>query len=122
VKTGIQSLRKMSYFVYILASKKNGTLYVGFTDDLSRRLYEHKNKMFDGFTKKYRVDKLVYFERQLTSEDAIKRESQLKIWNRKWKIELIEKHNPDWKDFGLDLPKRLNFEETMDSLFQGSTD
>ncbi len=112
----------MSYFVYILASKKNGTLYVGFTDDLSRRLYEHKNKMFDGFTKKYEVDKLVYFERQLTSEDAIKRESQLKKWNRQWKKELIKKNNPDWKDLAMYLPKHLNLKVAMDSFFLENAD
>lgn len=87
-----------SYFVYILASDRNGTLYVGVTNDLVRRVWEHKNKVADGFTKKYGVHKLVYFEDTTDVGSAIAREKQLKNWQRKWKLELIEKSNPDWKD------------------------
>lgn len=86
------------YFVYILASKKNGTLYIGVTNDLIRRVYEHKNGLIDGFTKKYNVKNLVYYEIHQEINEAIKREKALKKWLRKWKIELIEKMNPHWKD------------------------
>lgn len=86
------------YFVYILASKKNGTLYVGITNNIVRRVYEHKEKLVEGFTKKYNVDTLVYYEETENVESAIIREKQLKKWNRIWKIELITKSNPDWND------------------------
>ena len=86
------------YFVYILASKKNGVLYIGVTNDLERRRLEHKNKKIKGFTSKYNVDKLVYFEQFTDIIEAIKREKQLKKWNRQWKIDLIEDENPGWKD------------------------
>jgi putative endonuclease len=86
------------YFVYILANKKHGTLYTGFTDDIRRRIHEHKGKIFEGFTKKCEIDKLVYFETSLTSDEAKLREQQIKKWKRSWKIELIEKLNPEWKD------------------------
>jgi len=86
------------YFVYILSSKRNGTLYVGVTNDLIRRIYEHKNDVNEGFTKEYRVHTLVYYEIYDYIEDALNREKQLKWWKRKWKLELIEKSNPDWKD------------------------
>ncbi len=88
------------YFVYILASKKNGVLYIGVTNDLKRRLMEHKSKIVRGFTSRYNVDKLVYFEQFTNINEAIKREKRLKKWNRQWKIELIEKDNPDWRDLG----------------------
>jgi len=84
--------------VYILASKRNGTLYIGVTNNLERRMYEHKNKLIGGFTKKYSVDKLVHYEMTNDVRSAIQREKQLKKWNRKWKLELIEKENPEWKD------------------------
>lgn len=86
------------YYVYILASKKNGTLYVGFTENLVRRVWEHKNKFIEGFTKKYNVDKLVYFEITESREGALQREKQIKKWNRAWKIKLIIKKNSEWKD------------------------
>jgi putative endonuclease len=92
-----------TYYVYILASKRNGTLYVGVTNDLVKRVYQHKNDLADGFTKKYQVHKLVCFEQTTDIESAIKREKQLKKWLRKWKLELIEKQNPDWKDLYNDL-------------------
>ena len=83
-----------TYYVYILASKKNGTLYIGMTNNLQKRLYEHKNKIVPGFSQKYNIDKLVYFEITSDVKSAIAREKQLKKWNRKWKLELIEKSNP----------------------------
>ena len=86
------------YYVYILASKHNGTLYIGVTNDLIRRVYEHKNDLNNGFTKKYGVHRLVYYEQYDEVVNAIQREKQLKKWNRQWKIELIEKENPEWKD------------------------
>ena len=85
-------------YVYILASKRNGTLYIGVTGDLIKRVYEHKNDFVDGFTKKYRVHSLVYYKQCDDIELAISEEKRLKRWNRKWKLELIEKENPQWKD------------------------
>ncbi len=90
------------YYVYILASKRNGTLYIGVTNDLQRRLYEHKAGLIDGFTKKYGVDMLVHFEETNDIHVAIQREKQLKKWNRAWKIRLIEETNPGWKDLSLE--------------------
>ncbi|BDP31578.1 GIY-YIG nuclease family protein [Vibrio vulnificus] len=90
--------------VYILASQPYGTLYIGVTGDLIKRIWQHKNGESDGFTKKYRVVHLVYFEQFEAMSDAILREKQLKKWNRKWKIQLIESTNPHW----LDLYKNLH--------------
>jgi len=87
-----------SYFVYILASKRNGTLYVGVTNDLVRRMSEHKAKLIPGFTRQYGVDKLVYFEEYGSILEARARERTLKRWLRVWKLELIEKMNPEWRD------------------------
>ena len=87
-----------TYYIYIMASRKNGTLYIGMTNDLRRRVWQHKNDMHEGFTKKYRVHRLVWFEATNDVRAAIVREKQIKKWNRKWKINLIEKENPDWKD------------------------
>jgi putative endonuclease len=84
--------------VYILASKRNGTLYIGVTSDLIKRIWEHKRDLVEGFTRKYRVHVLVYFEQHDEMAEAIRREKQLKKWNRAWKIELIEKANPEWRD------------------------
>ena len=84
--------------VYILASKRNGTLYIGVTSDLIKRTWEHKNDSVEGFTKRYRVHRLVYYELHEDMESAIRRETQMKKWNRDWKLELIEKQNPDWRD------------------------
>ena len=86
------------YFVYILASKRNGTLYLGITNNLLKRVYEHKNNLIEGFTKKYTVHALVYYEVYNDIYDAIAREKRIKKWNRCWKIELIEKFNPKWED------------------------
>ena len=92
-----------TYYVYILASKRNGTLYIGVTNDLERRLYEHKNNFVEGFTNKYNVHHLVYYEVVNDIQSALQREKQLKRWTRKWKIELIEKVNPDWRDLAEDF-------------------
>jgi len=86
------------YYVYILASKRNGTLYIGVTNDLVRRVYEYKNNLVKGFTSKYNVHRLVYYEDTNDIDVALNREKQLKKWRRKWKLELIEKMNPDWRD------------------------
>ena len=88
----------MSYYVYILASDRNGTLYIGVTNNLIRRIYQHKHESTDGFTKKYRVKTLVYFEIFDTALNAISREKQLKNWRREWKLNLIEQSNPYWND------------------------
>ena len=94
-----------NFYVYILASKKNGTLYIGVTNDLTKRVWEHKNKVADGFTKKYGVDKLVWFESTESIESAIQREKQLKNWHRQWKVTLINSKNPGWQDLYKDIIK-----------------
>ena len=86
------------YYLYILANKRNGTLYVGVTNNLLRRIYEHKNDLVEGFTKKYAVKNLVHYEAYKNINDAITREKQIKKWLREWKIKLIEESNPTWKD------------------------
>jgi putative endonuclease len=86
------------YYVYILASKIGGTLYIGVTNNLVRRVYEHREKLVDGFTKRYGVAKLVYYEAHSDVEAAITREKQMKKWNRAWKVRLIEESNPNWDD------------------------
>jgi putative endonuclease len=88
----------VSFFVYLLASSPYGTLYVGVTSDLVRRIWEHKNKVVPGFTARYGIDRLVWFEVHATAEAAIQREKQLKQWKRDWKINLIERQNPHWAD------------------------
>ena len=90
------------YYVYILTNKRNGTLYIGMSNDLERRVLEHKRKVIEGFTKKYGLSKLVYFEMYQYVNDAILREKQLKKWRRQWKIDLIEKENPNWNDLAYD--------------------
>ena len=87
-----------TYYIYIMASKKNGTLYLGMTNDLRRRIHQHKNDMHDGFTRKYGVHNLVWFEATNDNQGAIQREKQMKKWNRQWKINLIERENPEWAD------------------------
>ena len=93
-----RKMRERSPCVYILASQRNGTLYIGVTSDLVKRVWEHKNDLVDGFTKKYGVHQLMYFEMHEDMASAIQREKQLKKWNRDWKIDLIEKDNPEWRD------------------------
>jgi putative endonuclease len=85
-------------YVYIMANKPQGTLYIGVTSDIVKRVYQHKNDFVDGFTRKYELKRLVYYEVFDEIAEAIKREKQLKEWQRKWKIELIEKQNPKWED------------------------
>ena len=86
------------YYVYIMASKRNGTLYIGTTNNLLRRVQEHKEDMHEGFTKKYQVHTLVWYDSTPYHLGAIQREKQMKAWKRKWKLELIEKNNPEWRD------------------------
>ena len=88
----------MSYFVYMLASRKRGTLYIGVTNDLARRVSEHRAGTASGFTRKYRVHRLVYAEAFDEIEDAIRREKTMKEWQRAWKVQLIERENPEWDD------------------------
>jgi len=87
-----------TFFVYILASKRNGTLYVGVTNDIVKRVSEHRADLVEGFTEKYGVHALVWFEQTPNVAAAIQREKQIKKWRRSWKIELIERGNPDWRD------------------------
>jgi putative endonuclease len=93
----------MSYWVYILASKPGRTLYVGVTNDLIRRIYEHREELVPGFTKKYSVTELVYFEQHGSIIAAIQREKNIKHWSRAWKIDLIRSLNPDWRDLYDDI-------------------
>ena len=97
----------MPFYVYILSSERNGTLYVGITNDMIRRLTEHKTAISDGFTKKYNITQLVHIEEFTTAYDAIEREKCIKRWKRSWKIRLIEEHNPEWND----LSNHLAIEE-----------
>lgn len=92
-----------SYCVYILASKRNGTLYTGVSNNLLRRVIEHKRKLIKGFTEKYNINKLVWYEQTSDIRIAIQREKQIKKWLRKWKLELIEKSNPCWEDLFYDI-------------------
>ena len=97
------------FYTYILASQRNGTLYTGSTDDLARRVFEHREKVRPGFTTKYGVDKLVWFQSFELRENAFRRERQIKEWRRAWKLRLIEEMNPDWRDLGDDLNNLLVF-------------
>ena len=92
-----------NYYVYILASKRNGTLHIGMTNNLSRRVFEHKNDLAEGFTKKYHVHTLVYCEGCPNVESAIRMERQMKKWNRQWEINRIGKRNPEWRDLYEDI-------------------
>ncbi len=86
------------FYIYILASKPHGAVYIGVTSDLARRVWEHKQGFVEGFTKRYWIKRLVYFEELTTAEAAIEREKRLKRWRRAWKDELIETQNPEWRD------------------------
>ena len=96
----------------MLCSRRNGTLYIGVTSDLIKRIYEHKNNIVDGFTKKYSVHSLVWYEVHDTTETAVQREKQIKKWERSWKLRLIEENNPDWKDLYDDVLERTGFPPT----------
>ena len=90
------------YYIYILTNTHNGTLYIGVTSDLKKRVYEHKNKLHpESFTAKYDINKLIYYEHTTNIEPALQREKQLKNWSRKWKLDLIESTNPTWKEIEL---------------------
>ena len=91
------------FCVYMMASKKDGVIYIGVTSDLVKRSWQHKEGYVDGFTKKYWAKRLVYYEMHQSAESAITKEKQLKKWNRAWKVELIEKHNPEWKDLSSEI-------------------
>jgi putative endonuclease len=91
-------MSEKAFWVYILASARNGTLYTGVTSDLVKRIWQHKSDEVEGFTKQYRVHALVWFERHESAESAITREKQIKEWKRNWKLELIESGNPTWRD------------------------
>jgi len=91
------------YYIYILASKRNGTLYIGITSNIIKRIWEHKEKLVQGFTRRYNIDRLVYFEQFTDIKDALEREKALKKWNRRWKLNLIEEKNPNWNDLYDDL-------------------
>ena len=91
-------------YVYMLASQRNGTLYVGVTSDLAKRVAQHKEDWREGFTKQYAIHHLVYFEEYSDIREALRREKQIKKWNRAWKLQLIEKENPDWRDLFDELP------------------
>lgn len=92
-----------SFYVYIMASRKNGTIYVGVTSDLVKRVYEHKNGLTEGFTKKYNVHDLVWYEVHGSADAAITREKRIKKWKRAWKIQMIENENPGWDDLYRDI-------------------
>jgi putative endonuclease len=92
------SVLMKQFYVYILASERNGTLYVGVTSSLLQRTYQHRTKTYEGFSSRYRIGRLVYFEQTNDAHAALTREKQIKGWKRQWKIELIEKKNPDWCD------------------------
>ncbi len=113
-----QSTNKMErdYFTYILSNKPYGTLYIGVTNDLLGRVYQHKKKLVKGFTKKYSVNRLVYYESCGDINAAIQREKRLKKWNRQWKIRLIEDFNPEWKDL---YPELLSGKGLMDPRLRG---
>jgi len=94
-----------AFYVYLLASKRNGTLYVGVTSELAQRVWQHKEGLAEGFSKEHSVKMLVWFEQHETAESAITREKQIKKWNRAWKIELIEAQNPYWNDLYDEITK-----------------
>lgn len=106
------------YYVYILTNKKFGILYVGYTNDIQRRMHEHKNREVEGFTSKYKIDRLVYFETYVSIQEAQIREKRLKKWNKKWKIKLIEKMNPEWQDLSKTIGRKLSATEKLKLLFE----
>ena len=113
---------KKTYYVYILASKRNGTLYTGFTSELIRRTIEHKTSNTKSFTKKYNIKLLVYYETSNYVLNAIKREKEIKKWSRKKKIELIESMNPEWLDLSIDMMTQEEIEEISRELEKAYSD
>jgi putative endonuclease len=104
-KAGVQRFPPVKHpCVYMLASRRNGTLYVGVTSDLVKRVWQHKENLVEGFTKRHGVHTLVWYETHESMESAIQREKAIKEWKRRWKLELIEKENPKWRDLYEDLP------------------
>ncbi len=97
-KAGVQGPKAVSFYVYILASRRNGTLYIGMTDDLVRRVWQHREGLMPGFTKDHGVKLLVWYEQHERRESAFTRERQMKKWNRAWKLQVIEAANPTWRD------------------------
>ena len=91
-------MTKKQFFIYIMTNKRKGTLYIGVTSDLPARVWQHKSNLIEGFTEKYKLHKLVYYEQHENIYSAIKREKQMKKWQRQWKLEIVEKLNPHWKD------------------------
>ena len=108
-----------NYYVYIMASRKNGTLYIGVTNNLERRVYEHKNKLVRGFTSTYGVDRLVYYEHGNDVNAAMQREKHLKAWKRPWKIKLVEQSNPSWSDLSQSLVDPIEFSDSRPLPSQG---
>ena len=96
-------MMEKQFYVYMLASKRNGTLYLGVTSDIVKRVWQHKNGLAEGFTRKYGIKYLVYYEIHEDAENAIKRERQLKKWRRPWKLELLEEKNSEWRDLYVDI-------------------
>jgi putative endonuclease len=111
----LSGMKDHRYYVYILASRPNGTLYIGVTNDIDRRTWQHRNGLAEGFTKKYGVHTLVWYEIHKDINAAIAREKQLKGWNRAWKIRLIEKHNSGWNDMYARLHGEGTLPETLPS-------
>ncbi|MBF0431117.1 MAG: GIY-YIG nuclease family protein [Fibrobacteria bacterium] len=107
-----------TYYVYILANKKNGTLYIGVTNNIERRLLEHKHGVTPGFTSKYGVNKLVYYELFLDIDSAIRHEKRLKKWKRDWKIQKINDFNPDWKDLAAYLLESVNVGKSKEDYYE----
>ena len=118
-------MREYNFFVYLMASRRNGTLYCGVTNDLVRRVVEHREGRAEGFTARYGVSRLVWFEQHSEINEAILREKRIKKWNREWKVRLIEERNPDWRDLAVDLglepvPGVIPAEAGIQSGFGGS--
>jgi len=97
------------FYVYILSTERNGTLYTGVTSDMIKRVYQHKNDLKEGFSKQYGIHRLAWYEVHRSAEAAITQEKQIKKWNRQWKLELIEQFNPEWRDLYLDLINTSGF-------------
>src|SRR5262245_51735579 len=106
----MRDISPKTYWVYILASRPRGVLYLGMTSDLAGRAWEHRERVMEGFTRKYWVQRLVYYESHDDAETAAQRERAMKRWRRAWKIELIEKHNPTWRDLFADVVRADGFE------------